>query len=152
MSLYTCFDWFKKLRLFVNVRNLKINVVLKVSRAVVIGWFSLNLFPIICLILKKLIYFNTFLFLLNKNHVYIHLDIQKNDDYLRIDRNFCSVHEEITSIRLYTPCKVTQGCIQPTLQMRNRIKKIKNMVSCKCTNYSNLKFKEIINEKGGNKI
>ena len=24
-------------------------------------------------------------------------------DYLRIDRNFCSVHEEITSIRLYTP-------------------------------------------------
>ena len=23
---------------------------------------------------------------------------------LRIDRNFCSVHEEITSIRLYTPC------------------------------------------------
>jgi hypothetical protein len=22
---------------------------------------------------------------------------------LRIDRNFCSVHEEITSIRLYTP-------------------------------------------------
>jgi hypothetical protein len=24
--------------------------------------------------------------------------------YLRIDRNFCSIHEEITSIRLYTPC------------------------------------------------
>jgi len=24
--------------------------------------------------------------------------------YLRIDRNVCSVHEEITSIRLYTPC------------------------------------------------
>ena len=24
-------------------------------------------------------------------------------DYLRIDRNFCLVHEEITSIRLYTP-------------------------------------------------
>ena len=23
--------------------------------------------------------------------------------YLRIDRNFCSVHEEITSIRLYPP-------------------------------------------------
>jgi hypothetical protein len=37
MSFYTCFDWFKKLRLFVNVRNIKINVVLKVSRAVVIG-------------------------------------------------------------------------------------------------------------------
>jgi hypothetical protein len=24
--------------------------------------------------------------------------------YLRIDRNFCSVNEKITSIRLYTPC------------------------------------------------
>ena len=26
--------------------------------------------------------------------------------YLRIDRNFCSIHEEITSIRLYTPCNL----------------------------------------------
>jgi hypothetical protein len=42
MSFYTYFDWFKKLRLFVNVRNLKINVVLKASRAVVIGCFYLN--------------------------------------------------------------------------------------------------------------
>jgi hypothetical protein len=32
MSFYTCFDWFKKLRLFVNVRNRKIDVVLKASR------------------------------------------------------------------------------------------------------------------------
>ena len=24
--------------------------------------------------------------------------------YLMIDRNFCSVHAEVTSIRLYTPC------------------------------------------------
>ena len=29
--------------------------------------------------------------------------------YLRIDRNFCSVHEEITSIRLYTPCNPRSG-------------------------------------------
>ena len=29
--------------------------------------------------------------------------------YLRIDRNFCSVHEEITSIRLYTPCNPLCG-------------------------------------------
>jgi len=36
MSFYTCFDWFKKLRLFVNERNLKINVFLKASRAIVI--------------------------------------------------------------------------------------------------------------------
>ena len=32
-------------------------------------------------------------------------------NYLRIDRNFCSVHEEITSMRLYTPCNQPQsGC------------------------------------------
>jgi hypothetical protein len=36
MSFYTCFDWFIKLRLFVNEWNLKIDVVLKASRAVVI--------------------------------------------------------------------------------------------------------------------
>jgi len=61
MSFYTCFDWFKKLRLFINERNLKIDVVLKASRAAVIRWFSLNehlwgylnLFPIICLNMKK---------------------------------------------------------------------------------------------------
>jgi len=28
---------------------------------------------------------------------------------LRIHRNFCSVHEEITSIRLYTPCNPRSG-------------------------------------------
>jgi hypothetical protein len=27
-----------------------------------------------------------------------------NFKHLRIDRNVCSVHEEMTSIRLYTPC------------------------------------------------
>jgi hypothetical protein len=37
MSFYACFDWFKKLRLFSYVRNLKLEVVLKASRAVVIG-------------------------------------------------------------------------------------------------------------------
>ena len=42
MSFYMCFDWFKKLRLFVYVLNLKIDVVLKALRAVVIRWFSLN--------------------------------------------------------------------------------------------------------------
>ena len=42
MSFYTCFDWFKKLRLFSYVLNLKINVVFKVSRDVVIRQFSLN--------------------------------------------------------------------------------------------------------------
>jgi len=36
MSFYTYFDWLKKLRLFVNEWNLKKNVVLKASRAVVI--------------------------------------------------------------------------------------------------------------------
>ena len=46
MSFYMCFDWFKKLRLFVNVLNLKIYVVLKASHAIVIRWFSLNEAPL----------------------------------------------------------------------------------------------------------
>ena len=47
MSFYTCFDWFKKLMLaFSYVLNLKIDVVLKVSRAVVIRRFSLNEAPL----------------------------------------------------------------------------------------------------------
>jgi hypothetical protein len=36
MSFYTCFNLLKKLRLFVNERNIKIDVVLKALRAVVI--------------------------------------------------------------------------------------------------------------------
>ena len=40
MSFYTCFDWFKEL--FVNERNLKIDVVLKASCAS----FSLNEAPL----------------------------------------------------------------------------------------------------------
>ena len=36
LAFYTCFDWFKRLRLFVNERNLKIDVVLKAPRVVVI--------------------------------------------------------------------------------------------------------------------
>jgi hypothetical protein len=31
---------------------------------------------------------------------------------LRIDRNFCSVHEEITSNRLFTPCNPHSGLRQ----------------------------------------
>jgi hypothetical protein len=46
MSFYTCFDWFKKLRLFVNVRNRKIDVVLKASRVVVISSFFVNETPL----------------------------------------------------------------------------------------------------------
>ena len=55
MSFYTCFDWLKKLSTFSYVLNLKIDVVPKASRAVVMRhlWGYLNLFPIICLILKK---------------------------------------------------------------------------------------------------
>jgi hypothetical protein len=45
MSFYTCFDWFKTLRLFVNERNLKIDVVLKASRAVYLHYFEkINIF------------------------------------------------------------------------------------------------------------
>ena len=87
MSFYTCFDWFTKLRLFVNVRNMKINVVPKASRAVVIGWFSLNeatsgLFRFISDYLP---------YLKNK--------------YILIDRNYLFGSFEIISIRLYTPLR-----------------------------------------------
>jgi hypothetical protein len=53
VSFYTCFDWFKKLRLFSYVLNLRIDVVLKAARAVVIRRFSLNETP---LELSKFIY------------------------------------------------------------------------------------------------
>ena len=46
MSFYACFDWFKKLRLYVNERNLKIDIVLKASRVVVIRCCSLNEAPL----------------------------------------------------------------------------------------------------------
>jgi hypothetical protein len=46
MSLYTCFDWFKKLSTFSYVLNLKIDVVPKASRAMVIRRFSLNEAPL----------------------------------------------------------------------------------------------------------
>jgi hypothetical protein len=46
MSFYTCFDWFKMLSTFSYVLNLKIDVVPKVSRAVVIRRFSLNEAPL----------------------------------------------------------------------------------------------------------
>jgi hypothetical protein len=46
MSLNTCFDLLKKLRLFSYVPNLKIDVVPKASRAVVIRQFSLNEAPL----------------------------------------------------------------------------------------------------------
>jgi hypothetical protein len=47
MLFYTCFDRFKKLRLFSYVLNLKIDVVLKALHAVVIIRFSLNEAPLV---------------------------------------------------------------------------------------------------------
>ena len=46
MSFYTCLDWFKKLRLFSYVLNLKIDVGLKASRAGVIRRCSLDQAPL----------------------------------------------------------------------------------------------------------
>ena len=42
----SCFDWFKKLKLFSYVLNMEIDVVPKASRAVVIRRFSLNEAPL----------------------------------------------------------------------------------------------------------
>ena len=99
MSIYTCFDRFKKLRLFSNVRNLKIDVVLKASRAVVIRWFSLNEAPLglFKFISDYLLYFekiNIFFNIITKK-VWINLE--------GFDRNYLFGSFEITSIRLYTP-------------------------------------------------
>jgi hypothetical protein len=79
MSYYTCFDWFEKLKLFYNVRNLKIDVVLKASRAVVIRWFSLNEAPLglIKFISDYLLYFekiNIFFNVIGKKFESIHKD------------------------------------------------------------------------------
>ena len=46
MSFYTGFDWLTNLRLFSYILNLKTEVVLKESRAVVIMRFSLNEAPL----------------------------------------------------------------------------------------------------------
>jgi hypothetical protein len=43
MSFYTCFDWFKKLRLFVNERNVKIDVVLKASIHILYRFFLIQI-------------------------------------------------------------------------------------------------------------
>ena len=85
-----CFDWFKKLRLFVNVRNLKINVVFKASRAVVIGWFPLKEAPLglFKFISDYLLYFekiNIFFNIITKNFELIYKDWSKL--FVRFIRN-----------------------------------------------------------------
>jgi hypothetical protein len=91
MSFYTCFDWLKNLRLFVNERNLKIDVVLKASRAVRCHQvISLNEAPlglfksisIICLILKII---NIFFNIRAKKFEVIHKDWSKL--FVRFIRN-----------------------------------------------------------------
>jgi hypothetical protein len=109
MSFYTCLDWFKKLRLFSNVRNLKIYVVLKASRAVVIRWFSLNEAPLglFTFISDYLPYFekiNIFFNIITYIYLPIYYTYTCTEILLRIDRNYLFGSFEITSIRLYNPC------------------------------------------------
>jgi hypothetical protein len=40
---------------------------------------------------------------------WVEMNLCRFFNHLRIDRNFCSVHEEITSIGLYTPCNSRSG-------------------------------------------
>jgi hypothetical protein len=84
----------KNNRLFVNVWNRKIDVVLKASHAVVIRWFSLNeaplgLFKFICVYLPYFEKINIFFNIIKKK--------------VLIDRNYLFGSFEITSIRLYPP-------------------------------------------------
>jgi len=99
MSFYTCFDWFKKLRLFVNVRNRKIDVV--PSRVVVIRWFSSNEAPLglFKFISDYLPYFERINIFFNIYHNKKKFELIYKD----IDRNYLFRSFEITSIRLYTP-------------------------------------------------
>jgi hypothetical protein len=88
MSFYTCLDWPKKLRLFVNERNLWINVILKACPAVVIDEIKKKVIG--CIFTKR-------------KGIYL-----KNFFYLRIDRNYLFGSFEITSIMLYTPLQKYQ--------------------------------------------
>jgi hypothetical protein len=97
MSFYTCFDWFKKFRLFSHVLNLKIDVVLKASCAVVIRRFSLNEAP---LGLYKFI--SDYLPYFEKINIFFNI-ITKRFELNSKDRSKL----EITSIRLYTHLRYT---------------------------------------------
>ena len=99
MSCYTCFDWFKKLRLFVNERNIRIDVDLKASGAVVIGLFSLNEPP-----LGLFIFISDVLLYFEKNRYIFQYHNKKSLNLLiRIGRYYLFCSFEITSIRLCTP-------------------------------------------------
>ena len=99
MSCYTCFDWFKKLRLFVNERNIRIDVDLKASGAVVIGLFSLNEPP-----LGLFIFISDVLLNFEKNRYIFQYHNKKSLNlFIRIGRYYLFCSFEITSIRLYTP-------------------------------------------------
>ena len=94
MSFYKCFDWFKKLRLFSYVLNLRIDVVLKVSRAVVIRRISLIEAP-----LGLFKFISDYLPYFEKINIFFNIIAKK---IIRIDRNYLFGSFEITSIRLYT--------------------------------------------------
>ena len=93
---------FKKLRLFVNEQNLKIDVVLKASHAIVIRWFSLNEAPLglFKFISDYLPYFekvNIFFNIITKKFEFIYKDWSKLFVWFIW----------IISIRLYTPLRNT---------------------------------------------
>ena len=84
MSLNTCFDWFKKLRLFSYVLNLKIDVVPKASGAVVIRGFSLNEAP-----LGLFKFISNYLPYFEKNkYIFQYHNKKSLNSFIRIDRNY----------------------------------------------------------------
>ena len=92
MSFYTCFDWFKKLRLF--------SYVLKALHAVVIRRFSLNEAP-----LGLFKYISNYLPYFEQINIFFDIIRHSKKIYIRIDRNYLFGSFEITSIRLYTPLR-----------------------------------------------
>ena len=100
MSLNTCLDWFKKLRLFSYVLNLKIDAVPKASRAVVIRRFSLNEAP-----LGLFKFISDYLPYFEKINIFFNIIKTKFELIYRIDRNYLFGSFEIISFRLYTPLR-----------------------------------------------
>ena len=92
MLFYTCLDLFKKFRLFVNERNRKIDVIFKVSRAIVIRLFSLNEAPL-----------GLFKFISDYLPYFEKINIFFNIIYKDWSKLFLFGSFKITSIRLYTP-------------------------------------------------
>ena len=113
MSFYTCFGWFKKLRLFVNVLNLKHwcrsqGVACRCHQVIFFKWGTFGVFWI---------NFRLFALFWKNKYIFQYHSKKRLNKFIRIDRNYLFGSFEITSVRLYTPLRnplrELPGCVQP---------------------------------------